>query len=128
MQPSGSQLAPTRCPSVSHLHSETETLPVADSLSLLCSQFLAIYLRPHHPSHPDVRHSGPRSMKQTLQSHFLPSVSPHLMEGVLPPQSYRQTLPSLHTAAVRQAIALGRPKPSPTGPSTRIVSLGEVSR
>ena len=40
---------------VSHLHSEMEVLPVADSLSLLCSQYLASFLRPHHPSHHVVR-------------------------------------------------------------------------
>jgi hypothetical protein len=37
--------------SASHQHSEAEVLP---HLSLLCSQYLASALRPHHPSHPIV--------------------------------------------------------------------------
>ena len=47
--------------SVSHLHSETEVLPVSDHLSLLCSQFLCSSLRLGHPSLPVVSQtSGPR--------------------------------------------------------------------
>ena len=37
--------------SVDHLHEETEMLPVQDHLSLICSQCLAITLRPTNPSH-----------------------------------------------------------------------------
>ena len=100
--------------SISHLHDETNILPIADSLSLLCSQFLASSLRPRHPSSLRPRHpsypvvtqtSGPRAMKHTLQSCFFPSVSQHLVDGVLPPDTYTWTISSLHTAAVRQAIA-----------------------
>ncbi|KAF2348308.1 Reverse transcriptase domain [Trinorchestia longiramus] len=36
--------------SASHLHRETGVLPVADHLSLLCSQYLLSSLRPHHPN------------------------------------------------------------------------------
>ncbi|KAF2344177.1 Reverse transcriptase domain [Trinorchestia longiramus] len=46
--------------SASHLHRETGVLPVADHLSLLCSQYLFSSLRPHHPnnlSHPTLRPS-----------------------------------------------------------------------
>ena len=91
--------------SVSHLHSETEILPVADSLSLLCRQFLASALRPSHPSFPLVNQTrGPRPMKHTLQSRFLPSINHHLVDGSLPPDSYPSTLKSLHSEAVASAI------------------------
>ena len=92
---------------VAHLHSETEMLPVANSLSLLCSQYLASSLRPHHPSFPVVNQtSGRRNKKHTLQSRFLPSVLGLLAaDGSLPPNSYSHALKSLHTSAVSQYIA-----------------------
>ena len=91
--------------SASHLHCETEVLPVSSSLSLLCQQFLASALRPHHPSFPLVtQSSGPRSMKHTLQSRFLPSIVHHLVDGSLPPDSYSSTLKTLHSEAVSSAI------------------------
>lgn len=116
--------------SASHLHSETEILPISDSLSLLCSQFLLSALRPDHPSFPVVTHGpGPRNMKQTLQSRFLPSIAQHLtMDGTSPAASYRQNLKTLHTAAVRDSIdatppnrILGIPPPT-VSPSERLLS------
>jgi hypothetical protein len=51
-----------------HLHSETKVLPVKNHLSMLCSQFLASALRPHHPSHQTINsHTGPRAKKHTLK-------------------------------------------------------------
>ena len=92
--------------SISHLHSETEILPVDDSLSLLCSQFLTSSLRSHHPSHSLITQpSGPRSMKETLQSRFLSSVTPHLVDGGVASHTYTQAICSLHTAAIRQTLA-----------------------
>ena len=94
-----------RMASVSHLHSEAEVLPVSNHLSLLCSQFLCSALRPSHPSHQTViQASGPRTMKRTLQSRFLPSVAHLLEDRVLPPGTYRQALRTLHTSAVSSYI------------------------
>ncbi|KAF2350571.1 Reverse transcriptase domain [Trinorchestia longiramus] len=46
--------------SASYLHRETGVLPVADHLSLLCSQYLLSSLRPHHPNYLTVTQpSGP---------------------------------------------------------------------
>ena len=93
------------CPT-DHLHAETHVLPVKDHLSLLCSQFLAKSLQPSHPSFVTVTSpSGPRKMKETLQSRFLPAVSPYLVDGALPSASYGVTIKSLHTEAVASAIA-----------------------
>ena len=105
---------------IDHLHTETKLLPVADHLSLLSSQFLARALQPHHPSYSTVSSpSGPRSMKNTLQSRYLPSVAPHLVGDALPPVNYRNTIQCLHTEAVANAIAsqapnrvLGSPPPA----------------
>ena len=91
---------------IGHLHAETLTLPVKDHLSLLCAQFLARTLIPSHPSHPiTTSPSGSREIAKTLQSRFLPTVTPYLTRGTLPPNSYKTTLQSLHTSAVNSAIA-----------------------
>ena len=87
--------------SIDHLHAETQVLPVVNHLSLLCSQYLARTLQPNHPSHHITSSdSGPRRIKQTLQSKFLPSVSPFLSNRTLPPEEYEPTVQSLHTNAV----------------------------
>ena len=88
-----------------HLHTETQTLPVSDHLSLLCAQFLSRTLIPSHPSHLFTSApSGPRNIRHTLQSKFLPTVAPYLTNGTLPPDQYKPTLQALHTSAVRSAI------------------------
>ena len=52
---------------INHLHSEAALLPVKDSLSLLCKQYLASALTTTHPSYPTVSSdSGPRSIRSTL--------------------------------------------------------------
>ena len=88
------------------VQAETQVLPVQDHLSLLCSQFLLSNLRPTHPSHSIITSpSGHRSMKQTLQSRFLPSVSHLLTNGRTDPATYRASLADLHTSAVQAAIS-----------------------
>ena len=91
--------------SLGHLHTETQTLPVVDHLGLLCSQYLASALRPSHPSHAIVtRNSGPRTIKTSLQSKFLPSIAHHLTNGITSPDDYDNIITSLHTEAVQSAI------------------------
>ena len=91
--------------SIGHLHAEASVLPVTDHLSLLSSQYLARCLVPSNPSHSIVTApSGPRSMKYTLQSRFLPTVSPYLSNGSLPHNSYKLDIQSLHTSAVSSYI------------------------
>ena len=95
----------TKMSSIDHLHQETQVLPVRDSLSLICSQFLARTLQPHHPSHHVVTSDpGPRRMKKTLHSSFLPLVSHFLVDGVMPPASYRDAITELHSAAVTDSV------------------------
>ena len=65
-----------------HLHMECKMLPVAESLSLSCRQFLARALVPSHPSHSVVTSdSGPRNMERTLQSAFLDSLADFVPAG-----------------------------------------------
>ena len=102
-----------------HLHAEASVLPVNEHLTLLSTQYLARSLLPSHPSYPTVTApSGPRNMKHTLQSRFLPSVAPFLTNGSLPPNTYKTTIQSLHTSTVGSYIAsrtpnriLGEPDP-----------------
>ena len=89
-----------------HLHDETQVLPVSHHLALLCSQFLARALQPQHPSRGVVTSpSGPRTMKQTLYSRFHHRVEPYTVNGTVPPDTYRNTIRSIHTDAVSQALA-----------------------
>ena len=54
--------------SVDHLHTEAKIMTVGEHLDMLCSQALATYLQPGHPSFAVVTaDSGPRTKKQTLQ-------------------------------------------------------------
>ena len=95
----------SRMSSIDHLHQETLMLPIKDSISLICSQFLARTLQPHHPSHLVVTSNpGPRPMKHTLFSRFSPQVSPYLEDGILPPDSYSFVIKDLHSSAVSAAV------------------------
>ena len=93
-----------------HLHAESLVLPVHNHLSLLSSQFLARTLVPSHPSHLiTTSSSGPRQIKHTLNSRFLPSLSQYLESGIIPATSYKPTISSLHTSAVSSCIASRSP-------------------
>ena len=106
---------------IQHLHSETEILPLAEHLSMLCSQFLVSALRPSHPSFDLVTlDPGPRPRKPLLQTIFGPSVAEVLEEdGTTDPANYRPAIRAVHTAAVDRHLAsrdhnkvLLRPAPS----------------
>jgi hypothetical protein len=119
--------------SASHLHSEAEVLPVAEYLSLPCSQFLCQC----HSTTPFqlpivIQTSGPRPMKHTLQSRVLPSVSHLLEEGSLPPDTYSAVLSILHSSAVSSYLASAAPNkvlltPAPTVSSSKL-SLPRAAR
>ena len=107
--------------SIDHLHAETKVLRVEDHLNLLCSQSLAKTMQPSHPSHSTVTSpSGPRNLIKTLQSRYLPTVEPYLLEGSLPPQNYTLTIKSLHTQAVASAITSYSPNRILQSPSPPI--------
>ena len=98
--------------SEAHIHMESKILPVADSLALLCSQFLASALRPQHPSHQVVTQPpGPRSMKATLQSKFLPAIHHLLTGGITPPDEYNSIISTIHTEMVSNVIQNSGPNP-----------------
>ena len=89
---------------VDHLHAETEMLPVSDHLELLAAQYLAGAQNPEHPAHRIVNlPPGPRKMKDTLKTKVGHLVEPHLVNGVLPAGSHKQTINKIHTKVVREA-------------------------
>ena len=102
-----------------HLHSEAEMLPVGRELTMLCEQSLLRALRPDHPSNAVVTADpGPRRIRQTLRSKFLPAVEPFLQDRATPEDSYRQAPAEIHRRSIAGAIAaqspnrvLGRPPP-----------------
>jgi hypothetical protein len=70
-----------------HLHNETSILPVAIRLDILCTQFLASAMRCDHPSHDLVNlPHGPRLMKHTLSSRYLPSLTLDLNDDSVIPE------------------------------------------
>ena len=90
---------------ISHLHSETQVLPVDKHLELLSAQYLANALRPIHPSHAVVSApQGPRAMKFTLFSKTIHLVEPHLQDGIIPTANYNKVVSSLHLAAVASTV------------------------
>ena len=91
---------------INHLHREALMLPVDDTLQLLCKQYLASALVPEHPCHATVTSdSGPRSIRHTLQSRFLPSIHQFLVYNIIPADSRRNVLSALHNNAVQAAVA-----------------------
>ena len=61
---------------------------------------------PVHPCHATVTScSGPRSIRHTLQSRFLPSIQQFLVNNTIPFDSKMTTLTTLHNDAVCAAIA-----------------------
>ena len=87
----------------SHLHEETQVLPVKAHTAMLATQHL---LACHLPEHPGQRllekPSPPRKMKPTLVSAHDPRLE-HLLEGVdlpLPTKEYRRLLKTVHTETV----------------------------
>ena len=108
---------------VDHLHSEAKILKVQEHLDMICTQYLATYLQPEHPSFPIVTaDSGPRPMKHTLQSRYLPRLEELTGDAgltgigtIVDPVTTRK---QVHTRAVENSIAarqanevLGAPAP-----------------
>ena len=88
-----------------HVHVECKMLPVAESLAMSCSQFLAGALVPSHPSYGIVTmDSGPRPMKSTLQSRFQPSIAHLLNQGSTPPGEVKNIRAAIHTETVEQYL------------------------
>jgi hypothetical protein len=97
--------------SVQHLHDECEMLQVFDHLAMQSSQFLANTRQPNHPSHAITsRPPGPRpDRKPTLQRAFRKVVEPFSTDGVIQPVSYKRAIGSIHTNAVKGALAKRAP-------------------
>ena len=90
---------------VDHLHAETKILPVEQHLHLLSAQYLASALQPGHVSHDVVSlPSGPRRMKETLQSKCQDLVEPYLRDGAIPPDALKVTLNGIHTKVVGDTL------------------------
>ena len=97
---------------VSHLQWETKLLPIDLHLRMLCQQFTASALRPHHPSHDLITaplhrpregtHQELLDPPETLCSAYLDSVSPFLDNGVMTEPAYKAALKGLHSRGVLQ--------------------------
>ena len=95
-----------------HLHTETKILPIKEHLNLLCRQYLVSSLRQDHPCFQYVTSdSGARagSRVPTLQSRFLPDVHNLLVNGVTPPNDYKQIISELHSSAVSSHLSNAPP-------------------
>ena len=90
--------------SVDHLHMEAEIMKVKEHLNMLCAQFLATCLQPHHASFPIVTaDSGPRPIKQTLQSRYHTQVDGFREEdGTIADAA--EALRTIHYRAVQDSI------------------------
>ena len=87
--------------SQAHVHAECKMMTVDNHLRLLCSQFLASALCPHHVNHHSVTApSGSRTLqlasKARLSDIFNDVLSPHLSNGIINPLNYNRVLSPLH--------------------------------
>ena len=81
-------------------------LTVAEHANMLSAQYLASAFRESHPIHHIVTSpSGPRSLKQTLQSAFHNDVAPYLENGIVPRGHYSDVKNKIHADFVRKAIS-----------------------
>ncbi len=86
---------------VSHLHQETNLLPVKEHNDMLTDQYLLSMHRPIHPNH-HLLHKPPmpRKMRKTIIDH-LPHVEPYLRDGPPVEQNYKKRLKKIHDNAHR---------------------------
>ena len=94
---------------IQHLHTESKILHVKGHLNMLCTQFLATCLQPEHPSFASVTcDSGPRRMKETLQSAYTGRLYRYLSDGriITDIDSVRA---DIHTRAVENEILNSEP-------------------
>ena len=77
-------------------------------LSLLSAQYLARALQAGHPAHDVVTRTpspGDRGLRKTLRAFSGDRVGPHLVGGVIPADSLKTVITSLHTDEVTRAIS-----------------------
>ena len=85
-------------------------LMVDEHLRLLASQYLASAMRETHPMFVEVTNpSGPRHLKESLQSAHYKDVAPYLEDGVVLPGHYKDIRNKIHADHVRKAIGSRRP-------------------
>ena len=104
--------------SIDHLHMEAEIMKVGEHLKMLCAQFLATCLQPQHPSFPIVTaDSGPRNMKETLQTFSIAEVANYIEDGAIADAAAASK--DIHTTSVRRSMearginrVLGIPAPA----------------
>ena len=106
---------------------EAEIMKVEEHLDMLCAQFLATCLQPHHASFPTVTaDSGPRRMKQTLQRRYHAQVRSFMGDnGTV--ADVATALKTIHCNAVRESInargtnrVLGTPAPAISEEETQL--------
>ena len=108
LQNSGLRIATgsLRMSSISHLHCEAQLLPINESLTLQCHQYLLGGLRPDHPSyHTILSHPGPRQIKYTLHSRCEEDLRELLIDGQMTQDGYREVLHTSHSLSVDSYLA-----------------------
>ena len=86
---------------VSHLHQETNILPVKEHNDMLTNQFLLSMHRPVHPNH-HLLHEPimPRDKRKTIINN-VPLVKPYLRDGEPVERNYKKRLKKIHDDAHR---------------------------
>ena len=82
---------------VSHLHTETNEMPVKEHCEMLSKQFLLSSARPSHPNHKDMQEAPKRLMKQTLASRFKDDVLTLTADGIMDEPSYKKGLKAINS-------------------------------
>ncbi len=86
---------------ISHLHQETNILPVKEHNDMLTGQFLLSMHRPVHPNHHLLHEPvSPRDKRKTILNH-VPLVEPYLRDGEPVERNYKKRLKEIHDDAHR---------------------------
>ena len=95
-----------------HLHNEAKLLSVVEHCRMLSAQYLAMALQRIHPSFEAIsRQAGPRDKKATVKSALHNDVSPHLVDGAIPPGELGIIRNRIHTSSIANSEALNSPNP-----------------
>ena len=109
---------------ISHLHSETQVLPVKIHSNMKNRQYAAACYLPGHPGHKNFTNPPPpRLMKRTISTQHKEEMDLLINPTDFNKQTYKQTIKLIHTETVAETISSFSPNKVTKQPALAISSL-----